>query len=260
MTVGHEEDPISATSAGLRALGVAPHQRFDTLGLLAVLLDLADTRGEVALDDALIAAEQRLGLDACLDGYEWLERLGVIRRTWSGWHIEHFAHHGGPAGLTEASMGVLRRHIGPPVARHAAAATPDNSGPVVTLRPWRRRVPAIAASVAAGVALLAGANQLVPQAAVSQRDAVVRSTGTTGEAPAAPSPVKPAAGTTPPTVAGVASPAPVASTTTTSTTLLPNVACLGDAVDDLATRSGLGLSVGAVRDTGGLPPGLLPCP
>src|SRR5690242_10414927 len=111
MTTLPPEDPISAASAGLLALGVPPQRRMETLGLLSALLDLADERGEVMLDTALIETEERLGIDACLEGYEWLERLDVIRRTWSGWVIDNFAEHHGPVGMNAAALDVLARHM-----------------------------------------------------------------------------------------------------------------------------------------------------
>jgi hypothetical protein len=261
LTAGHD-DPISAASSGLRALGVAPQRRVETLGLLSALLDLSDNRGEVLLDAALIATEERLGIDACLAGYEWLERLGIITRTWSGWMIRNFAAHHGPAGMTEASMAVLRRHLvaGEDTPLVTVPVTPVvEAAPVVSLRPWRRRVPAIAASVAAGVAVLAGAATFTPQAAVSHRDAAIRTEGTADAATRAltslPSPDTSAATTAATNAA--AAPSSDATTTTTSTTLLPGLPCLNQAVNDLASRSGLNLG----RDSSGvLPPGVLPCP
>jgi hypothetical protein len=252
MQAGHDDDPISAASSGLLALGVGPQRRLETLGLLSALLDLADERGEVLLDNSLIETENRLGIDACLEGYEWLERLDVIRRTWSGWLISNFEAHHGPAGMTWESMAVLRRHMEPVAVEETA--------PVITLPTWRRRIPAVAASVAAGVAILAGATQFVPQAAVTGRNAAVqtegtRASGVTNPITAAVTQATSAAtDATQPTLATNA-PAEVAGSTTTSTTLLPAVPCLGQTLNDLGTRSGLVKSKSTV-----LPPGVLPCP
>jgi hypothetical protein len=261
LTAGHD-DPISAASSGLRGLGVAPQRRVETLGLLSALLDLADDRGEVLLDSALIATEDRLGIDACLEGYEWLERLGIINRTWSGWMIPAFDAHHGPVGMTEASMAILQRHL----AAHEDAPIVTlpiprvvETAPVVALRPWRRRIPAIAASVAAGVAVLAGATQFAPQAAVSHRDAAVRTEGT-ASAPSGALTSLPTAGSGAATTAATNAPASASSagaTTTTSTTLLPGLPCLNQTLNDLTSRSPLDLR----RDSSGvLPPGVLPCP
>ncbi|MEY2425907.1 MAG: hypothetical protein QOI61_1479, partial [Actinomycetota bacterium] len=110
-TDGSDDDPISAASSGLLAIGVAPRRRMETLGLLAALLDLADERGDVLLDGALMETEERLGIDLCLEGYEWLEQIGVIQRNWSGWVIPNFTAHHGPVGATVESLAVLGRHL-----------------------------------------------------------------------------------------------------------------------------------------------------
>ena len=262
MQAGHDDDPISAASSGLLALGVTPQRRLETLGLLSALLDLADERGEVLLDSALIETEDRLGIDACLEGYEWLERIDVIRRTWSGWVITNFHAHHGPAGMTAASMDVLRRHLSSadaPVAALPRRVPVEATAPVVTLPTWRRRLPAVAASVAAGVAVLAGATQFVPQAAVSGRNAAVQTQGSIAPAPANPvtaAVTQATAAATAPTTASLTTDAPVdAITTTTSTTLLPVLPCLSQTVNDLGSRSGLLAPKASV-----LPPGVLPCP
>jgi hypothetical protein len=259
-----DDDPISAASSGLRALGVAPQRRVETLGLLSALMDLADERGGVMLDSDLMAAEERLGIDACLEGYEWLERLDVIRRTWSGWVIQNFDAHHGPAGMSEAAMAVLQRHL---TAREDAPTVVDVApiiplAPVVTLKPWRRRVPVIAASVAAGVAVLAGATQLVPQAAVTTRNAS-QSQSADHKVVGVVAPRLPVTAAT--AAAGAAttavstngsSQAPLSEvTTTTSTTLLPALPCLGDVLRDLGGRTGL-----RTTQTTQNAPGLLPCP
>ena len=260
------EDPISAASSGLFALGVNQRRRMETLGLLSALIDLADERGEVLLDSSLMDTEERLGIDACLEGYEWLERIGVIRRTWSGWMIQNYDAHHGPVGITEASMVVLQRYLPGADDKPTVVITPEPAeapvvtAPVVTLTPWRRRVPAIAASVAAGVAVLAGATQFVPQAAVSGRNAAVRTNGTALSAPVGTDSVTSGA-TSPaaPTTNGapnVAAPG-AAATTTTSTTLLPDVPCVTDVLDDVADRTKLTLRS---TPTTQLPPGALPCP
>ena len=260
-----DDDPISAASSGLRALGVAPQRRVETLGLLSALMDLADGRGEVMLDGDLMAAEERLGIDACLEGYEWLERLDVIRRTWSGWVIQNFDAHHGPVGMSEAAMAVLQRHMSAredaPTLVEVAPIIP--MAPVVTLKPWRRRVPVIAASVAAGVAVLAGATQLVPQAAVTTRNAASQSQSTDHKvvgvvAPTLPVTAATAAANAVTTAVSTngSSEAPLTDvTTTTSTTLLPPLPCLGDVLRDLGGRTGL-----RTTQTTQNAPGLLPCP
>jgi hypothetical protein len=259
-----DDDPISAASSGLRALGVAPQRRVETLGLVSALIDLADERGEVLLDSDLMATEERLGIDACLEGYEWLERLDVIRRTWSGWVIQNYAAHNGPEGMTEAAMAVLQKHFTAiaedtsvvPIApeREVAAVAP-----IVMLKPWRKRVPVIAASVAAGVAVLAGATQFVPQAAVTGRNVAAHSTLATKAPVGTLAPLATAA-TDAATTAVSAGGGPAATladaaTTTTSTTLLPALPCLGDVLRGLGNRTGL-----RTTQTTQNAPGVLPCP
>ena len=178
---GTNEDPLSAASAGLLALGLPLHSRSEALALLAHMLDLADTSGEVDLDDKLMALEARLGVSQCLDGYTWLQTLGVIRRTKSGWVIPFFAEHNGPVGATAASMLVLRRHMEgaqtpalglvPDLAPEAPLALPNRK--VVPMRRWRRTVPIAAAVAAASAAALTGVTQLLPQAASNSRNTAV---------------------------------------------------------------------------------------
>ncbi len=243
---GHDDDPISAASTGLLALGVGPQRRMETLGLLAALLDLADEGGEVLLDGELITTEERLGIDLCLEGYEWLEQLDVLRRTWSGWVIVNFDAHGGPAGATAASIAVLHRHANAFEEAEPVAVTPLRR---------RRRLAVVAASVAAGIAVFAGAAQLVPQAAVSTRNAAVRADGSvTSQAGAVVSAVPQTPVATGPSATHAPSEPATAITTTTSTTILPSVPCLADVLRGLTRGAGL-------RQTGDqLPPALLPCP
>ncbi len=259
-TAAHDDDPISAASSGLLAIGVAPRRRMETLGLLAALLDLADEQGEVLLDGALMATEERLGIDLCLEGYEWLEQLGVIERTWSGWVIPNSASHGGPIGATVDSLAVLGRHLEYRDAVAAVTAVQPPAPvevPVSTRITWRRRVPAVAASVAAGIAVLAGASQLMPQAAVTTRNAAVGTNATAGTGAVGTVTSAATSATDGPAVAAVTEltqPGVDAVTTTTSTTLLPSIPCLSDTINGLTTRSGL------TKQSAPLPPGVLPCP
>ena len=142
------------------------------------MLDLAQPDGTVEIDDALMSVEQRLGVSRCLDMYGWLEALEVIQRTETGFAIPNFAEHRGPVGATGDSFAVLRRHLdsvgtedlAPAIA--LVSSVPKTDEPpvrVVALRRWRRTVP-IAAGIAASVAALAGASQLIPQAAVTGRN------------------------------------------------------------------------------------------
>jgi hypothetical protein len=257
---GNDDDPISAASSGLLAIGVAPRRRMETLGLLAALLDLADERGEVLLDSALMETEERLGIDLCLEGYEWLEQLDVIQRTWSGWVIPNFDAHNGPVGATFESLAVVGRHL--EHRENVAAVVPlaPVEAPAIRHLTWRRRLPVVAASVAAGVAVLAGATQLVPQAAVTTRNAAVGTNATdnvgTGAVGAVTSLATQAtdAVTAATDVTNTGDSAAV--TTTTSTTLLPAIPCLSDTIDSLTSRAGL-----RTKQTGTpLPPGILPCP
>lgn len=263
MTAGNRDDPISAASAGLRALGVSAPRRLETLVLLSALLDISDPQGEVVLDTTLIATEERLGIDSCLEGYEWLERLDIIRRTWAGWTIPAFAQHHGPAGMNAAAMAVLARHLPAPAdpalvaARDAPAA--DDVIPVLRLRPWRRRAPAVAASIAAGIAALAGATQLVPQVAVRGRNAAVRTQGSTIVSQVTSSSVvTPAEGDTTEATSAASATASGHVEPTTTTTSLPGVPCVSESVNDLASRTGLGLHRNSADPA--LPPGVLPCP
>ena len=259
----NEDDPISAASSGLRALGVAPQRRVETLGLLSALMDLADEVGRVELDAALMAAEERLGIDACLEGYEWLERLDVIRRTYAGWVIPNFAAHNGPAGMTEASLAILQKHFAMGDDAPVVVITPTEpapaEAPVVQLKPWRRRATVIAASAAAGVAMLAGATQFVPQAAVTTRNVSARGATPTHEVAVGTTPAAPGAtagvATTSATNSGTDEAAGPQVTTTTSTTLLPGLPCVGDVLRDLSGRTGL-----RTTQTTQNAPGVLPCP
>jgi hypothetical protein len=186
----------------------------------------------------------------------------VIRRTWSGWVIQDFAAHHGPVGMTEASFAVLQRHMasadGAPTA--VVPAVPS-AAPVVTLKTWRRRVPVIAASVAAGVVALAGATQFVPQAAVTGRNAAARRSESTAAVPALVAPTLPAttaaggAATTAVSNAVTDSTVGEVTSTTTSTTLLPALPCVSDVLRDLGSRTGL-----QTTQTTQSAPSVLPCP
>ncbi len=176
-----QEDPLSAASAGLVALGIDRARRVDTLDVLAFLLDHADASGEVVLDRNLFAREEALGVDKCLDAYVLLENLEVVLRTDRGWKIPDFALHNGPRGETAASLAVLRKHLAS-VGSDAEELEPAGavgervpvaamvSQPVAPIRRLRRAVP-IAAGLAASAAAFAGLNQFVPQAAVTGRNA-----------------------------------------------------------------------------------------
>lgn len=179
---GLNDDPLSAASAGLLALGIERSRRAEALELLAAMLDLADDQGDVLLDGALFAVEQRMGVDGCLEIYSWLELLDVVERTGDGWRICAFAEHNGPAGDTLASLEVLRRHLDSVGQEDVASAEPV-SAPVVTMRRWRRTVPMAAAGLAASVAVVTGVAQFVPQAAVSGRNAAERRAVPTTSAP-----------------------------------------------------------------------------
>ena len=143
------------------------------------MLDLAQADGTVEIDEALMLVEQRLGVSRCLDMYGWLEYLQVIRRTETGFDIPNFEDHRGPVGITADSFAVLRRHLdsvgtedlAPAIALVADAPDVEAETPVrvIAMRRWRRTVP-IAAGIAASVAALAGASQLIPQAAVTGRN------------------------------------------------------------------------------------------
>lgn len=183
---GLHDDPLSAASAGLVALGIDRARRVDVLEVLGALLDHADPTGNVVLDQTLFAREEHLGVDKCLDAYALLEQLDVVNRTDRGWTINDFRWHAGPVGETEASLAVLRKHLssigsdaslddlGPVPAELAPVSEPVlaeiMSAPVVPLGRIRRAVP-IAAGVAASVAVVFGATQFVPQAAVTGRNA-----------------------------------------------------------------------------------------
>lgn len=175
---GLNDDPLSAASAGLLALGVERSRRAEALELLAAMLDLADEQGDVLLDGALFAVEQRMGVDGCLEIYSWLEVLDVVERTGDGWRICAFADHHGPTGETLASLEVLRRHLDSVGHEDIAVAEPVPAG-VTPIRRWRRTVPMAAAGLAASVAVVTGVAQFVPQAAVSGRNAAQRSAAPT---------------------------------------------------------------------------------
>ena len=157
------------------------------------MLDRADESGHVTLNDSLYAVEQRLGVDECLDAYSWLEVIKVVRRTGDGWTIPAMAEHSGPVGATADSLAVLRRHldkVGQPdlqlVPALAVAEEPEETPVgVIALRRWRRAVP-IAAGVAASVAALTGATQLIPQAASNARDVALRADAPTTHVSAGP--------------------------------------------------------------------------
>jgi hypothetical protein len=178
LTRGDQEmDPISAASAGMLALGVPADRRAHALGLLAEMIDRADTKGRVEFNDAVYAIEQRLGVARCLDAYEWLEGTGVVRRTPTGWVIKAIAAHRGPAAATAASMAVIARHLEEnaaesgvvregalaPAAVSRGAAQLAEITPIAAARAkaapslsFARRVPVMAGSVAAAAALLLG--------------------------------------------------------------------------------------------------------
>src|SRR5690348_16377427 len=108
---GIHDDPLSAASAGLLALGVPRRRRNDALELLGAMIDLADENGKVTLDQKLFAVEKRLGVDESLDAYHWLETIDVVHRTGFGWTISNFDAHRDPVGVTADSMAVLRKHL-----------------------------------------------------------------------------------------------------------------------------------------------------
>lgn len=184
------DDPLSAASAGLVALGIERSRRVDVLEVLGCLLDHADPSGDVVLDRELFSHEESLGVDKCLDAYALLEQLDVVSRTDNGWTITDYRFHEGPAGETEASLAVLRKHLASigveapsrdleevafeqlPAA--AAVAVVIEPAPIVPIKRWRRAVP-VAAGIAASAAAFVGATQLVPQAAVSGRNAALSS-------------------------------------------------------------------------------------
>jgi hypothetical protein len=166
--------------------------------------------------------------------------------------------------MTAESMAILQRHMSsaedaPAPAPVAVAAPAEAAAPVVTLSSWRRRVPVVAAGVAAGVAMLAGATQLIPQAAVTTRNVAANGSPSTVHVTAAPTSVGPTLPTgvattvgTPATADGAA---PEVTTTSTSTTILPALPCVGDLLRDLGGRTGL-----RTTPTTQNAPGVLPCP
>jgi hypothetical protein len=235
-----ELDPLSAASAGLFARGIKGNRRSEVLELLSSMLDLADGEGNVALDEALYAVEQRLGVNYCLEAYTWLEEMGVVTRTSNGWAIPAFGLHIGPVGNTVDSMHVLQRHLA--AMRAEAEATPLVVVPVpaeadpevvVPMKRWRRSVPMAAAGIAASVAVVAGVSQFVPQAAVSGRNAAVRAAAPTSVIPHA------AAGA-PTTVAGAgvgrSTTSAVAANPSTSAVATPSTGGVVAAVVCLAPR------------------------
>lgn len=238
---GMELDPLSAASAGLFARGIRGNRRSEVLELLSSMLDLADGEGNVALDDALYAVEQRLGVNYCLEAYTWLEEMGVVTRTGNGWAIPAFGLHIGPVGNTVESMQVLQRHLA--VMRTEAEATPLVLVPtppepdrevVVPMKRWRRAVPMAAAGIAASVAVVAGVSQFVPQAAVSGRNASLRADAPTSVVPraaAAPRTNVPGVGVGRSTTSAVAaSPSSSAAATPSTGGVVAAVACLAPRV------------------------------
>lgn len=232
---GLEDDPLSAASAGLLALGVERSRRAEAMELLAAMLDLADDKGDVLLDGALFAVEQRMGVDSCLEIYAWLELLGVVVRIGDGWSIPAFDAHHGPEGETLASLAVLRRHldsVGQPEAE-----VPDlvADGPtVVPMRKARRVVPMAVAGLAASIAVVTGVSQFVPQAAVTGQNVARNASAPTtipksrigSVVPGALSPTVSSVGSTPAAADGTGSPGAV---------LTPTTAGLVDAVTGVVT-------------------------
>lgn len=167
---GLQDDPLSAASIGLLALGIDRSRRAEALELLGAMLDLADDHGDVLLDGALFAVEQRMGVEPCIEIYGWLETIDVVRRTGSGWTIPLFATHAGPVGDTAASIAVLRRHLD---SIGSGSVVIPESAPVISPHRWRRAVPLAAAGIAASIAVVTGVSQMIPQAAVSGRNAAL---------------------------------------------------------------------------------------
>ena len=164
-----QDDPISAASTGLIELGIDRSRRMDALEVLGCLIDHADSAGNVVLDRELVSQEETLGVDKCLEAYTLLERLDVVTRTDRGWSIANFHLHQGPVAETAASLAILRKHMVAPNVEIVFEAAPKKPA-VAPLHRWRRAVP-VAAGIAASAAALVGATQLLPQAAVSGRNA-----------------------------------------------------------------------------------------
>jgi hypothetical protein len=128
-------------------------------------------------------------------------------------------------------MAVLRQHMQAMTEESRSTKPVEATAPVVRLRPWRRRVPIALASVAAGVAAVAGASQFVPQAAVSTHNVANQTNATLTSR-------LPQVGTSSPLPTGQTLPGvdtttqstteQSTTTTTTSTTLLPPIPCLTD--------------------------------
>ncbi len=188
------DDPLSAASLGLVALGIDRARRIDVLEVLACLIDHADFTGSVVLDQELFFREEALGVNKCLDAYAILEQLDVVSRTDQGWTIADFRWHAGPVGETEASVAVLRKHLASvgvnasdkelaDVAfEHApVGAAVAVTAPVIALTRWRRAVP-VAAGIAASAAAIVGISQFVPQAAVTGRNAALTAAAPTSAA------------------------------------------------------------------------------
>jgi hypothetical protein len=244
---GLPDDPLSAASAGLLALGIERSRRAETLELLGAMIDLADANGAVLVDGALYSVEQRMGIDACLEAYSWLEQAGVITRTGLGWDIAGFAAHAGPVGETMASIQVLRRHLDS-VGRDEPVLTLVADAPsgdkVVALRRWRRAVPAAAVGLAASVAVVAGVAQFVPQAAVTGRNAALHATLPTDVVKGATGPVTHRGLTAVTHAATTATSVPAPTTTavadnTPTTGLVASVACLGSDIVTTVTNVSL---------------------
>ena len=229
-----QTDPLSAASTGLVALGLNWEQRAETLALLAALIDLADNSGEVLLDSALLRVEERLGIDLCLSGYERLEQLAIVHRTWSGWVIRNFETHARPCrqdAATRWTSCVATANCCARSARPSRTRVPAEAAtPVVNIGTWRRRA-AARPSPASRPAWppSPGATQIVPQAAVTTRNITNGATVTT----VAPAPNRRPT-VAPTTVVATGHhrsglpPRRPARPPTTSTTLLPEVPCVSD--------------------------------
>ncbi|MBA2610048.1 MAG: hypothetical protein H0U92_13995 [Actinobacteria bacterium] len=240
---GQELDPLSAASAGLFARGIKGNRRSEVLELLSAMLDLADAEGTVALDDALYATEQRLGVNYCLEASTWLEELGVVIRTCNGWAIPAFALHLGPDGNTMESMQVLQLHLAALrsdsteeteiVALPIGPADPSlDPRVVVPMKRWRRTVPMAAAGIAASIAVVAGVSQIVPQAAVSGRDAALHADAPTSVVAGASGALRSSV----PAVAGGATSTSVAAGSPTSAAAAPSTGGLLNGVVCVAPR------------------------
>jgi len=234
---GLGDDPLSAASAGLFALRVPRARRTSTLDLLGAMLDLADRAGHVEVDRPLYEVEQLVGMNDALESYSWLERLGVLVRTSSGWQIQNFAEHRGPIGATAASMDVLRRHldsVGEPEGvvvplRAAPTAEPSVAESLAPgqIKRWRRAVPLAAAGIAASVVAVTGASQFLPQAASNTRDAALHASAPTSVVNEAAS--KPGAA-----VSEVVKGVPAATTVVTSPAAIAGAPIAGSLIEGVA--------------------------